>query len=129
MGDLGLIPLTGSCLSQSLSSLAKLSCADSSLSMPHPCRILQKYTTFGKSDTHPLTFLKSPSNIVAKYGLHLLRDLRAIAQRQLRREVEPNWMTKIAESSLLLLQRSCRGSRDSTERDDIKEMTDLPLKG
>ncbi|KAM3303516.1 hypothetical protein P3S67_014546 [Capsicum chacoense] len=40
-----------------------LSCADSSLFMPHPCRILQKYTTFGESDTHPLTFLKNPSNI------------------------------------------------------------------
>ncbi|KAG5619210.1 hypothetical protein H5410_019034 [Solanum commersonii] len=40
-----------------------LSCADSSLLMPHPCRILQKYTTFGESDTHPLTVLKSPSNI------------------------------------------------------------------
>ncbi|KAG5591407.1 hypothetical protein H5410_041921 [Solanum commersonii] len=31
--------------------------------MPHPSRILQKYTTFGESDTHPLAFLKSPSNI------------------------------------------------------------------
>ena len=40
-----------------------LSCANSSLLMPHPCRILQKYTTFGESDTHPLTFSKSPSNI------------------------------------------------------------------
>uniref|UniRef100_M1AN39 TPR domain containing protein n=1 Tax=Solanum tuberosum TaxID=4113 RepID=M1AN39_SOLTU len=40
-----------------------LSCTDSSLSMPHPCWILRKYTTFGESDTHPLTFLKSPSNI------------------------------------------------------------------
>ncbi|KAH0689002.1 hypothetical protein KY289_016360 [Solanum tuberosum] len=40
-----------------------LSCADSSLLMPHPSRILQKYTTFGESDKHPLAFLKSPSNI------------------------------------------------------------------
>ncbi|KAM3396684.1 hypothetical protein P3S68_000196 [Capsicum galapagoense] len=40
-----------------------LSCADSSLLVPHPCRILQKDTTFGESDTHPLTLLKSPSNI------------------------------------------------------------------
>ncbi|PHU03270.1 hypothetical protein BC332_28521 [Capsicum chinense] len=41
-----------------------LSCADSSLFMPHhPCRILQKYSTFGESDTHPLTFLKNSSNI------------------------------------------------------------------
>lgn len=40
-----------------------LSCANSSLLMPHPCRILQKYTTFGESDTHQLTFLKSLSNI------------------------------------------------------------------
>ena len=31
--------------------------------MPHPCQILQKYTTFGESNTHPLTFLKSPNNI------------------------------------------------------------------
>ncbi|KAG5631014.1 hypothetical protein H5410_002731 [Solanum commersonii] len=38
-------------------------CAESSLSMPHPCRILQKYPTFGESDMHPSTFLKSPSNI------------------------------------------------------------------
>ncbi|KAG5625568.1 hypothetical protein H5410_010786 [Solanum commersonii] len=30
---------------------------------PLVARILQKYTTFGKSDTHPLAFLKSPSNI------------------------------------------------------------------
>ncbi|KAG5625691.1 hypothetical protein H5410_010909 [Solanum commersonii] len=41
----------------------KLSCADSSLLMPQPSRILQKYTTFGESNTHPLAFLKSPSNI------------------------------------------------------------------
>ncbi|KAF3678798.1 putative ABC transporter G family member 32-like [Capsicum annuum] len=40
-----------------------LSCTDSSLSMPHPCRILQKYTTLGESNSHPLSFLKSPSNI------------------------------------------------------------------
>ncbi|KAG5609111.1 hypothetical protein H5410_020392 [Solanum commersonii] len=39
-------------------------CTDSSLLMPHPSQILQKYTTFGESDTHPLAFLKSPSNIV-----------------------------------------------------------------
>uniref|UniRef100_A0A0V0GV37 Putative ovule protein n=1 Tax=Solanum chacoense TaxID=4108 RepID=A0A0V0GV37_SOLCH len=38
-------------------------CADSSLSMPHPCRILQKYTSFGESYTHPLTYVKSMSNI------------------------------------------------------------------
>uniref|UniRef100_A0A0V0GQF4 Putative ovule protein n=1 Tax=Solanum chacoense TaxID=4108 RepID=A0A0V0GQF4_SOLCH len=31
--------------------------------MPHPCRILKKYPTFGESDMHPLTFLKSLSNI------------------------------------------------------------------
>lgn len=33
------------------------------LSMLHPCRILQKFTTFGESNTHMLTFSKSPSNI------------------------------------------------------------------
>ncbi|KAG5569610.1 hypothetical protein H5410_059376 [Solanum commersonii] len=50
-----------------------LSCADSSLSMPHPRWILQKYTTFGESDTQPLSFLKSPSNI--GNDLHPLRFL------------------------------------------------------
>ncbi|KAG5583876.1 hypothetical protein H5410_044310, partial [Solanum commersonii] len=35
--------------------------------MPHPCWILQKYTIFGESDTHPLTFLKSLSNIDGNY--------------------------------------------------------------
>lgn len=38
-----------------------LSCGDSSLSMPCPCRVLQ--TPFGESDMHPLTLLKIPSNI------------------------------------------------------------------
>ncbi|KAL3340233.1 hypothetical protein AABB24_028718 [Solanum stoloniferum] len=42
----------------------ELSCADSSLSMPHPRRILQKYTTFEESDTQLLTCFESPSNIV-----------------------------------------------------------------
>jgi len=32
--------------------------------LPHPCWILQKYTIFGGSDTHPSTFLKSSSKIV-----------------------------------------------------------------
>ncbi|KAG5615798.1 hypothetical protein H5410_015622 [Solanum commersonii] len=45
-----------------LDTIIKLSCVDSALLMPYPCRILQKYTTFGESDTHPLTFLKSPNN-------------------------------------------------------------------
>lgn len=31
--------------------------------MPQLCQILQKYTNFGESDTHLLTFLKSSSNI------------------------------------------------------------------
>uniref|UniRef100_M0ZMB5 Vesicle transport protein SEC20 n=1 Tax=Solanum tuberosum TaxID=4113 RepID=M0ZMB5_SOLTU len=48
---------------------SSLSCADSSFLMPHPSRILQKYTTFGESDTHPLTFLKSPSNIDESTGV------------------------------------------------------------
>ncbi|KAG5588447.1 hypothetical protein H5410_048881 [Solanum commersonii] len=51
---------------KSLCPCLNLSCADSSLLMPHPCWILQTSTTFGESDTHLLTFLKSPSNI----GLH-----------------------------------------------------------
>lgn len=41
----------------------ELGCVDFSLSMLHPSRILQQYTTFGESSTHLLTFLKSPSNI------------------------------------------------------------------
>lgn len=40
-----------------------LSCTYSSLTMPHPGCILQKYTIFGESDTHTLIFCKSPSNI------------------------------------------------------------------
>jgi len=39
------------------------SCTDYSLLMPHPWRILQKYTTFGESNTHSLTFLICPTNI------------------------------------------------------------------
>ncbi|XP_059308440.1 F-box protein SKIP14-like [Lycium ferocissimum] len=45
-----------------------LSCADSSLSMPHPCWILQKCATFGESDKHPSTFLKSQSNVELNRG-------------------------------------------------------------
>lgn len=44
-----------------------LSCLDSPQMLPHPCQILQKYTMFGASDTHPLTFLKSSNNIGPKY--------------------------------------------------------------
>ncbi|KAG5605898.1 hypothetical protein H5410_027390 [Solanum commersonii] len=40
-----------------------ISFTNSSLSMPHPCRILQKQITFGESNTHPLTFLKNSNNI------------------------------------------------------------------
>lgn len=54
----------------------KMSCMDSLLLMPHPCRFLQKYTNFGKSDMQPLIFLKSPSNIAKKYGpLLILQSL------------------------------------------------------
>jgi len=45
---------------------SRLSSADSSLSVPHSCWILQKYTTFGESDTHLLTLLKSSSNIATR---------------------------------------------------------------
>lgn len=31
--------------------------------LPHPCRILQRYTIDGGSNTHLSTFLKSPSNL------------------------------------------------------------------
>uniref|UniRef100_M1BEH2 Pantothenate kinase n=1 Tax=Solanum tuberosum TaxID=4113 RepID=M1BEH2_SOLTU len=48
------------------------SCADSSLLMSHPCGILQKYTTFVESDTHPLTFLKSPSNIAGTHSVSVM---------------------------------------------------------
>lgn len=47
-----------------------LSCPDSSLSMLHPCQILQKYTNFEESDTHPLTFLKSSSYIALMLTMH-----------------------------------------------------------
>uniref|UniRef100_A0A0V0H607 Putative ovule protein n=2 Tax=Solanum chacoense TaxID=4108 RepID=A0A0V0H607_SOLCH len=40
----------------------RLRCANSSLLMPNLCRILQKYPTFGESDMHLLTFLKSPKH-------------------------------------------------------------------
>ncbi|OIT33947.1 hypothetical protein A4A49_05171 [Nicotiana attenuata] len=40
--------------------------------MSHPCRILQKYTTFGGSNTHPAIFLESLSNI-GDYDSHLSR--------------------------------------------------------
>ncbi|WMV43553.1 hypothetical protein MTR67_036938 [Solanum verrucosum] len=43
--------------------------------MPHTCRILQKCTIFGESDTHPLTFLKSPSNIAFNPPGALLRPM------------------------------------------------------
>ncbi|KAG5584327.1 hypothetical protein H5410_044761 [Solanum commersonii] len=35
--------------------------------MPHPSRVLQKYTSFGEPDTHQSTCLKSPSNIGVGY--------------------------------------------------------------
>ncbi|OIT34919.1 polycomb group protein embryonic flower 2 [Nicotiana attenuata] len=34
--------------------------------LSHPCQTLQKYTTFGGSDTHPETFSEGPSNIVTE---------------------------------------------------------------
>lgn len=47
-----------------------LSCADSPLLMMHPSQIFQKYIAFGESVTHPLAFVKSPSNI-GIFGLFL----------------------------------------------------------
>ncbi|PHU11486.1 hypothetical protein BC332_18416 [Capsicum chinense] len=58
-----------------------LSCGDSSLLMPNPCRILQKNTSFGESDTHPLTFLKSPSNIADNRRL-LLKPRVSVDKRE-----------------------------------------------
>lgn len=40
-----------------------LRCSDSPKMLPHPCRILQQYTTFRGSYTHLSTFLKSSNNI------------------------------------------------------------------
>lgn len=49
--------------------LTLLCCLDSSKLMPHPCRILQKYDTFGGSDMHLSPFLKSLSNIALLYSV------------------------------------------------------------
>ncbi|XP_060196580.1 LOW QUALITY PROTEIN: pentatricopeptide repeat-containing protein At4g39530-like [Lycium barbarum] len=47
-----------------LRSSYKLCCSDSpKILAQHPCRILQECANFGETDTHPSTFLKSPSNI------------------------------------------------------------------
>lgn len=40
-------------------------CSDSPKMLPHPFCILQNCTTFGVSDTHPLTFMKSQSYILS----------------------------------------------------------------
>ncbi|KAG5578373.1 hypothetical protein H5410_058507 [Solanum commersonii] len=40
--------------------------------MPDPCQILQSYTIFGGSDTHPSKFWKSLSNIERSNIPHLV---------------------------------------------------------
>lgn len=59
----------------------ELSCSDSSKLLPYLCRILQKYTVFGGSNTYPSIFLKSSSNIAQECGL-VVNDVGSESWRQ-----------------------------------------------
>ncbi|KAG5605014.1 hypothetical protein H5410_026506 [Solanum commersonii] len=61
--DLPYFQYTSSKLVKTAICSSQLCCSDSPKMMPHPCRIFQKCTTFEGFNMHPLTFLKSPSNI------------------------------------------------------------------
>lgn len=61
---LPIIPIDPTCQYRIL-----LSWSESPKMLPHSCRILQKYTTFEVSDMHPMTFLKSLSNIGILYHI------------------------------------------------------------